>query len=103
MRLKKLSAIIVASIISAVVLGVCLHKVVYNSNHKEIRVTVCYEENAYEQHNLEVGDTLLMLKEPMREGYEFLGWYADQEFTQEYDFNKPITKDTTIYAKMQKI
>ena len=29
---------------------------------------------------------------------EFKGWYKDQGCTEEFDFNNPITKDTTIYA-----
>ena len=103
MRLKKLSTIIVASIISAVVLAVCLHKVVHYSNHREISVTIQYEGEAYEQYKLEVGDTLMLLKTPVREGYEFLGWYADENYTIAYDFNQAITDDITIYAKMQKL
>ena len=103
MRLKKLSTIIVASVISAIVLGVCLHKVVYQSNHHEISVTIQYEGEAYEEFKMEAGDTLLLLKTPIRDGYEFLGWYADPEFTVEYDFNSAITRDTIIYAKMKKL
>ena len=103
MRLKKLSTIVIASIISAVVLAVCLHKVVYNSNHKEISITVRYEEDSYEQFKLEIGDQLMLLKTPVREGYEFAGWYADENYTIEYDFNAAITEDTTIYAKMIKL
>ena len=103
MSLKKLSTIIVASIISAVVLAVCLHKVVYESNHREISITVQYENNSYEQYKMEVGDTLLLLKTPVRDGYEFVGWYADASYETEYDFNAPITEDITIYAKMKKL
>ena len=33
------------------------------------------------------------------EGYTFDGWYADENRTIEFDFTKPITGDTTIYAK----
>lgn len=103
MGLKKLSTIIVASIISAIVLAVCLHKVVYDSNHREISITVQYTADSYEQYTLEVGDTLMLLKTPVKEGYEFIGWYADSSYTEEFDFNSPLTKDTTIYAKMKKL
>jgi len=103
MRLKKMSVIIVASIISAVVLAVCLHKVVDYSNHREISITVYFEGDTYEKHKLEVGSTLLMLKNPVREGYEFEGWYTDENYTTEYDFNEPIKDDTVIYAKMRKL
>lgn len=103
MSLKKLSTIIIASIISAVVLFLCVQKIVYRSNHYEISVTIYYEGEAYEEYKLETGDTLLLLKTPSREGYEFEGWYADSNYTTEYDFNKEITRDTTIYAKMKKL
>ena len=33
------------------------------------------------------------------EGYTFDGWYADENRTIEFDFTKPITSNTTIYAK----
>lgn len=103
MRIKKLTTTIIASIIVAIVLGVCLNKIVYKSNHHEISITIQYENDVYEEHKMEAGDTLHLLKQPVREGYEFLGWYADENFTIEYNFNQPITKNTTIYAKMKKI
>lgn len=33
------------------------------------------------------------------EGYTFDGWYADENRTIEFDFTKPITSNTTVYAK----
>lgn len=36
---------------------------------------------------------------PKVDGYTFDGWYADDTHTTEFDFTKPITGDTTIYAK----
>ena len=33
------------------------------------------------------------------EGYTFIGWYADENRTIEFDFTKPITSNTTVYAK----
>ena len=39
--------------------------------------------------------------DPTREGYLFLGWYTNQEFTTLYDFDTPVTGDTTLYAKWQ--
>lgn len=33
------------------------------------------------------------------EGYRFDGWYLDQEYNQEFDFNTPIVNDISIYAK----
>ncbi|MDO4889815.1 MAG: MBG domain-containing protein [Coriobacteriaceae bacterium] len=34
-----------------------------------------------------------------RVGYTFQGWYADAACTRIYDFEKPLTEDTTVYAK----
>jgi len=28
-----------------------------------------------------------------------MGWYADEDLTTEFNFEQPITEDTTIYAK----
>ena len=36
---------------------------------------------------------------PEVEGYTFDGWYADENRTIEFDFTKPITGDTKVYAK----
>lgn len=39
---------------------------------------------------------------PKVEGYTFGGWYADEKHTTEFDFTKPITSNTTVYAKWEK-
>lgn len=39
---------------------------------------------------------------PEVEGYTFDGWYADENRTIEFDFTKPITGDTKVYAKWEK-
>lgn len=36
---------------------------------------------------------------PDREGYEFGGWYVDAECTIGFDFSKPVTENTILYAK----
>lgn len=36
---------------------------------------------------------------PNKVGYDFVGWYEDEALTKEFDFSKPIQKDTTVYAK----
>lgn len=39
---------------------------------------------------------------PTVKGYTFDGWYADEDRTIEFDFTKPITGDTKVYAKWEK-
>ena len=36
------------------------------------------------------------------EGYTFIGWYADDTYSTEFDFTQPITGDTKVYAKWEK-
>lgn len=45
------------------------------------------------------GEKAVMPAEPAAEGYSFSGWYADAAFSAEFDFDAPITADTTVYAK----
>ena len=35
---------------------------------------------------------------PKKEGYLFGGWFTDDKFTKEFDFDKPIEEDITLYA-----
>lgn len=41
--------------------------------------------------------------DPTDTGYIFKGWYTSQLYTAEFDFNTPITADTTLYAKWNEI
>lgn len=36
---------------------------------------------------------------PTVEGYTFDGWYTDDNYSKKFDFTKPITSNTTVYAK----
>lgn len=36
---------------------------------------------------------------PIKVGYTFAGWFTDQGYTNEYDFNTPVTENITLYAK----
>lgn len=36
---------------------------------------------------------------PKVDGYTFGGWYADKDHNTKFDFTKPITSNTTVYAK----
>lgn len=40
---------------------------------------------------------------PTRDGYEFVTWYADADYTHPYDFATPVTGDTTVYAFWKKV
>lgn len=50
------------------------------------------------------GNTVIDLNDyiPEKEGYEFKGWYLDEDFTQPVD-ELTLTESTTVYAKWEKI
>ena len=43
--------------------------------------------------------TVTKPENPTKEGYIFDNWFTTSEFTEEYNYNKVILNDTTIYAK----
>ncbi|MGS0972465.1 MAG: InlB B-repeat-containing protein [Candidatus Izemoplasmataceae bacterium] len=40
---------------------------------------------------------------PSKPGYDFVGWFEDEEFTRRYYFNAMGNNDITLYAKWQKV
>ena len=44
------------------------------------------------------GETPILPPEPAMAGHYFIGWYLDQEYTNEYLFDAPLTEDITLYA-----
>lgn len=44
------------------------------------------------------GNKVVEPAEPRKEGYKFVGWYFDNK---EYDFNKKITSDISIFARWE--
>ena len=47
------------------------------------------------------GLTVAKPADPTKDKYTFIGWYADPEFTEEYDFATVLEADKTIYAKFE--
>lgn len=59
------------------------------------------DHGSFADQTIEYGGTIKTdkLTIPQVEGYTFDGWYADENRTIEFDFTKPITSNTTVYAK----
>lgn len=59
------------------------------------------DHGSFADQTIEHGKTIKTdkLTIPEVEGYTFGGWYADENRTIEFDFTKPITSNTTVYAK----
>ena len=63
----------------------------------EVNVTFNYGyDNVKEIVRVLIGNVLNEPVEPTREGYNFFGWYLDDE---PFDFNSEINDDITLYAK----
>ena len=45
------------------------------------------------------GQTVDKPADPKKDNFIFAGWYTDATFATEFDFTKPVTATTTIYAK----
>ena len=53
--------------------------------------------------SVDYGEKVEKPADSTREGYTFDGWYSDKDFKTAWDFNTPITADTTLYAKWTEI
>ena len=62
------------------------------------------DHGSFADQTIEHGETIKPgnLTIPEVKGYTFVGWYADENRTIEFNFNTPITGDTTVYAKWEK-
>ena len=58
--------------------------------------------NAPTSQNVPYNKTATNPGELTAEGYTFIGWYADKDHNTKFDFTKPITGNTTVYAKWEK-
>lgn len=55
-----------------------------------------------ETQKVEAGKTATKPDALVRKGYEFLGWFIDEDGSEEFDFSTAITEETFIYAKWEK-
>ena len=68
---------------------VVVHTVSFNSNGGSSRSAI----------TVDTSSTAEKPRTPTRYGFDFIGWYEDENLTKEFDFSNPITKDITLYAK----
>ena len=59
------------------------------------------DHGSFKDQTIEHGETIKpdKLTIPEVEGYTFVGWYTDDNYSKKFDFTKPITGDTKVYAK----
>ena len=70
---------------------------------KKVTFTASFESNGgsgVEAQSVLNGKTVTKPADPTREGYLFIGWYADAEFKTPFEFSsQTVTADTTVYAR----
>ncbi len=70
------------------------------------RYTVKFNTNGGSEINSQIIDedeTVTEPFEPIKNGYNFGGWYQDEALTTAWDFSMPVTGDMTLYAKWELI
>lgn len=71
--------------------------------YKKVTYTVSYdvdEGSAIDASSVINGKTLAKPADPVKDGYYFIGWYADEAFTTPYAFGADIvTSNMTLYAR----
>ena len=60
---------------------------------------VSEHSDAPDSQNVPYNKTATNPGELTAEGYTFDGWYTDDNYSKKFDFTKPITSNTTVYAK----
>lgn len=47
------------------------------------------------------GEKISKPQDPVKEGYHFLGWYTDNQFFHEYEFDSAVNSNIVLYAKWE--
>lgn len=75
-----------------------------NNNENEVYYAITIEYNNDEGNNeifLPSGSELVIDEEISYRGYDFVGWYLDEELTEELPENYIVNHDVTVYAKWE--
>lgn len=65
--------------------------------------TVTFDGLYSREETVETGATIAEPTATERDGYNFLGWFADDEYTKPFNFDMPILEDTVIYGRYETI
>ncbi|MCR5118349.1 MAG: InlB B-repeat-containing protein, partial [Lachnospiraceae bacterium] len=66
-----------------------------------VSFNMCGHGTAPEAQLIAIGQPAEKPADPVEEGYDFLGWYTEEAYTNAYDFGTPVTKDIILYAKWE--
>ncbi|MDO4797235.1 MAG: InlB B-repeat-containing protein [Coriobacteriales bacterium] len=66
-----------------------------------LTVTFVSGNEVVDEQEVAWGSQATPTQDPYRNGYVFVGWYADEALTKAYDFTEPVTQNLTLYAKFK--
>ena len=55
--------------------------------------------SAIESQTINKGETATVPTAPEKEGFAFVGWYVDSEYSARFDFTKPVNSSCTVFAR----
>ncbi len=96
-----ISAVLAIAMIAAafVIIGIVSND---KDSSKKSNVTVTFDSNGgseVESQRIKKGSTATFPLPPTKDGFQFVGWYADTEFSETFDFSEKINRSCTLYAR----
>ncbi len=89
------------AIVLIVLLGILIFAIVVSSKGNSIKVTFdSHGGTEVESLKIKKGEIIEEPEEPLKEGYEFIGWYYDGK---KFDFSKELDKNIKLEAKWLKV
>ncbi|MCI8545489.1 MAG: InlB B-repeat-containing protein [Bacilli bacterium] len=89
------------AIVLIVLLGILIFAIVVSSKGNSIKVTFdSHGGTEVESLKIKKGEVIEEPEEPLKEGYEFIGWYYDGK---KFDFSKELDKNIKLEAKWLKV
>ena len=70
---------------------------------QQMRVCFMDGKDVYDTAVVDYDSTLARPADPVRLGYNFEGWYSDEDCTRAYDFREKVRADFNLYAKWSKV
>ena len=71
---------------------------------KEYTVTFKFNNEAADmEEKVTYGKKVEKPSDPEKEGYDFVGWFTDEDLNEVFDFETPIKSDISLYAKWEEI
>ena len=64
-------------------------------------VKVYESDNESKELNVNYGEKINGLENPIKEGHRFVGWFLDSDYNQEFNLNSIVTCNITLYAKYE--